>query len=61
MPECQSCGGFVTERFARVFGNNQDEVHGCLDCMSNTDVKNGGAHDVDADTSSLITGRDPLR
>ena len=40
---CRNCGSFVTRDFARVFGNNHDEVFGCLDCMTATDVKKGGA------------------
>ncbi|WP_456071300.1 DUF7563 family protein [Haladaptatus caseinilyticus] len=40
---CQNCGSFVTRDFTRVFGNNQNSVHGCLDCMNGTDVKNGQA------------------
>ncbi len=40
--ECQRCGSRVSERFARVFGDNDDEVHGCLECMSAADVKRGG-------------------
>ena len=40
---CQSCGSFVTKDFARVFGDNDDQVHGCLECMSASDVKRGGS------------------
>ncbi|WP_227353791.1 DUF7563 family protein [Haladaptatus salinisoli] len=50
---CRNCGAFVTQEFARVFGNNDDEVFGCLDCMSATKVKNGGASAEDADGSSF--------
>lgn len=57
---CQNCDSFVTKDFARVFGNNQNEVHGCLDCIGNTDVKRGGARSKDA-TSTLVVGREPLR
>ena len=38
---CQNCGSFVTRDFARVFGNNHNEVFGCLECMTATDVKKG--------------------
>ncbi|WP_436935593.1 DUF7563 family protein [Halovenus marina] len=41
MPECKSCGAFVTTRFIRVFGNNQDDVYGCHDCLSNTELASG--------------------
>lgn len=32
MPTCDRCGGFVTADFARVFGDNDDRLSGCLDC-----------------------------
>ena len=57
---CQSCGSFVTRDFARVFGNNHNEVFGCLECMSATEVKKGGASAEHVDTSHLIGGREPL-
>lgn len=57
---CQSCGSFVTKDFAKVFGNNHNEVFGCLECMTATEVKKGGARAEDVDTSNLI-GREPLR
>ena len=58
---CQSCGSFVTRDFARVFGNNQNEVYACLECTTSTEVKRGGARAEDVDTTNLIGGRDPLR
>jgi len=30
--KCQNCGSAVTEQFARVFGDEQDRIHHCLDC-----------------------------
>lgn len=35
MPECQGCGAHVSTRFARVMGDNNGEVHACLNCSSN--------------------------
>jgi hypothetical protein len=29
MRECEACGAPVSTRFARVFGDNQGEVHAC--------------------------------
>ncbi|SFL53715.1 hypothetical protein SAMN04487950_4124 [Halogranum rubrum] len=29
---CGRCGEFITAQFARGFGNNDDEVNGCLSC-----------------------------
>lgn len=43
MPQCNQCGAFVTARFARVFGDNQDTLHGCRSCMSVGDLVEGGA------------------
>ena len=38
MPHCRSCAGFVSRRFARVFGNNDDEVYGCQGCLSTSEI-----------------------
>ncbi|WP_049970468.1 DUF7563 family protein [Haladaptatus cibarius] len=58
---CRSCGSFVTRDFARVFGNNENDVFGCLECMTATEVKKGGARAEHVDTTKLIGGREPLR
>jgi hypothetical protein len=34
MTTCGHCGAFVTPRFARVFGDNDDQVHGCPACTT---------------------------
>jgi hypothetical protein len=34
MPECDNCGSFVTPKFARVFGDNHDNVDGCVSCLT---------------------------
>lgn len=41
MPRCRNCESHVTEQFARVFGDNQDDVHNCIDCTSNRDLYDG--------------------
>lgn len=41
MPRCRNCDSHVTEQFARVFGDNQDHVHNCIDCASNRDLYDG--------------------
>lgn len=46
MPECANCESFVTCDFQRVFAGNDGDVHGCLDCMGNTAIKNGKATDT---------------
>ncbi len=43
--QCRNCGSFVTPQFTRVFGNNQNVVFGCFECMTATDVKRGSAND----------------
>jgi DNA-directed RNA polymerase subunit RPC12/RpoP len=41
--ECLACGAQVTPRFARVCGDNNDDVHACPNCASTTAVINGAA------------------
>jgi hypothetical protein len=43
MPHCQHCGAHVTGDFTRVFGNNDDEVYGCLECHLVQELVNGDA------------------
>lgn len=43
MPECDNCGAFVTTDFARVFGDNENDVSGCVACMSFRELQEGGA------------------
>lgn len=38
---CQSCGHYVTDTFRRVFGNNQDDLYGCLNCSTMRDLRSG--------------------
>ena len=39
--QCNNCGAFVTRQFARVYGNNHDEVYGCLRCQRARDLREG--------------------
>lgn len=41
MPTCNNCNGFVSTQFSRVFGDNQDEVEGCLHCTTAEAVMSG--------------------
>jgi hypothetical protein len=43
MTECNNCGTFVTPRFARVFGDNDEEVFGCPACTTFADLIEGSA------------------
>lgn len=38
MPKCLTCGNHVTERFARVFGNNENVVRRCIGCSRAADL-----------------------
>ncbi len=31
---CRNCHSYVSQQFARVFGNNEDEVHACIECST---------------------------
>ncbi|GAA0217443.1 DUF7563 family protein [Halobaculum roseum] len=42
-PECLHCGGHVSERFARVFGDDADRVHRCQACDSMPRLSRGNA------------------
>ena len=32
MPKCQNCDSQVSFSYAKVLGNNNDEVHSCQSC-----------------------------
>jgi hypothetical protein len=42
----QQCGNSVSEQFARVFGDNNDDVHACYSCESYQAVERGAASDA---------------
>lgn len=39
--KCRGCGEPWTKQFARVFGNNDDEIEQCPECESYRELKNG--------------------
>lgn len=41
--QCLGCGAFVSARFIRVFGDNDDHVYGCHECMSTQELFDGGS------------------
>lgn len=41
MLTCHTCGADVTPSFARVFGNNENEVFGCMQCRSMAELQQG--------------------
>lgn len=40
---CRECGAHVSDSFARVFGDNDDVVHGCPNCETYAAVFDGAA------------------
>lgn len=38
MPTCRNCGEHVTAQFAKVFGDNQDTVSKCIQCVPNASL-----------------------
>ena len=38
MPECDHCGGHVSERFARVFANEAGQLLACPSCSANAGI-----------------------
>ncbi|MFW5918630.1 MAG: DUF7563 family protein [Halanaeroarchaeum sp.] len=38
---CGHCGAHVSTAFARVFGNNHNEVYACPDCATMRELRNG--------------------
>ena len=42
---CRNCNAYVSQQFARVFGNNDDRVQACIQCSTLHALRdgNGGA------------------
>jgi hypothetical protein len=57
MPECTSCGAFVTRAFARVYGDDNDVPHACLECATREELKNDAAAGFAPDDRRLKNGR----
>ena len=49
MPSCLNCDAHVTEQFARVLGDNEDDVHACPECTTQTDIYRGATADAGFD------------
>ena len=43
MNRCQNCNSYISFRFARVFGNNDDQVHACINCTNLNALRDGNA------------------
>jgi hypothetical protein len=52
MQQCNNCGEHVTERFARVFGDNDDEVFACTSCAVLRELYDGRASERSAPPGS---------
>lgn len=46
-PNCNVCGSTVSHRFAKIFGDNDDEIYGCLECSTKRVLHSGGAASTD--------------
>jgi hypothetical protein len=46
-PNCNVCGSTVSHRFAKIFGDNDDEIYGCLECSTKRVLHSGGAASID--------------
>jgi len=51
---CLNCGEPVDAQYARVFGNDDDEVHACRNCSTQGAIANGAAVDADRDGTPLV-------
>jgi len=51
---CLNCGEPVDAQYARVFGNDDDEVHACRNCSTRGAIANGAAVDDDRDGTPLV-------
>ncbi|MFC7044334.1 hypothetical protein ACFQH6_20550 [Halobacteriaceae archaeon GCM10025711] len=49
MPQCENCGAFVTDAFARVFGDQDDVVHRCQSCDTKGRLNQGSAAGIQVD------------
>lgn len=43
MRECLNCGSMVTGQFARVFGDNENELYACPNCCGVRELYDGAA------------------
>jgi hypothetical protein len=40
---CRNCGAYATSQFAKVFGDNDDEIHRCIECSTLRNLQQGAA------------------
>jgi hypothetical protein len=51
---CQTCGEQVMAEYARVFGNDDDELHACPNCSTQRALARGAGVDADRDGTLLV-------
>lgn len=39
--QCNNCNTYVTQQFARVFGDNDNTVHACIECSTLHALRDG--------------------
>lgn len=45
--QCQYCGAYVSQRYRRVSGDNNDIAHACPTCTTGREITNGAAANPD--------------
>lgn len=56
MPHCSNCEAMVSPTFARVFGDNDGRIHGCVHCRSSRELTGL----ADEGTYPAVESSDPL-
>lgn len=54
---CQNCGNHVSAAFARVFGNDENEVYACRNCNTMRNIKRCAATAPDAEGQLMVSVR----
>jgi hypothetical protein len=44
--QCKNCNAYVTQQFARVFGDNNNTVHACIECSTLHALREGEAGEL---------------
>lgn len=44
---CHRCNSFISRQFARVFGDNEDRAHACIECSTLHSLREGEAGETD--------------
>lgn len=41
--KCYNCNSYISQQFARVFGDNKDRAHACIECSTLHSLREGDA------------------